>query len=280
MSKRGDQGSRQKWTYSGSAAGPRLPRASKKSIRRLDQDDIDVVFQPIVDLSKQRVFAYEALTRGKATSTDPAAMFERASREDAWGRLGRLIREVTFERGSGFPLFINVHPAELAARWLVRPDDPIYQHNHHVFLEITESATFTHYETCLNVLKEVRARADVRLAIDDLGAGYSNLMRVIELEPQVVKLDRELVTGLQSNPKQQRLMQHLAALCKDLGADVVAEGIETEEELRAVIDTGVRYGQGYVFARPAYPMPDAIWPGRGTVPFDGAARASHNPRKA
>jgi EAL domain-containing protein (putative c-di-GMP-specific phosphodiesterase class I) len=276
--KRGDQGSRPKWTYSGRPSGPRLPRTTKTSIRRLGTDDIDVVFQPIVDLSKKRVFAYEALTRGKAASTDPSALFERASREDAWGRLGRLIREVTFERGSGFPLFINVHPAELSARWLVRPDDPIYQHNHHVFLEITESATFTHYETCLNVLKEVRARGDVRLAIDDLGAGYSNLMRVIELEPQVVKLDRQLVTGLQSSPKQQRLMHHLAALCKDLGADVVAEGIETEEELKAVIDTGVRYGQGYVFAHPAYPMPDAKWPGRASLSPEGS-KVGHDRRK-
>lgn len=270
MAKR--EGSRPKWTYSGRPTGPRLPRTSKPSVRRLGVDDIEVLFQPIVDLGNRRIFAYEALTRGKPNVTDPTELFERATREDAWGRLGRLIREVTFERGADYPLFINIHPAELSARWLVRPDDPIYQHNHQVFLEITESATFTHYETCLSVLKEVRARGNVRLAVDDLGAGYSNLMRVIELEPQVVKLDRQLVTGLESSKKQQRLVCHLAQLCSELGADVVAEGIETADELAAIIDTGVSLGQGYVFARPAYPMPKAKWPGRDSLPPESASR--------
>lgn len=278
--KRNERDPRPKWTYSGRPSGPKLPRATTRSVRRLGEQDIDVVFQPIVDLGKRLVFAYEALTRGKANATDPTALFERATREDAWGRLGRLIRQVTFERGAGLPLFINVHPAELSARWLVRPDDPIYQHNHDVYLEITESATFTHYETCLSVLKEVRARGDVRLAVDDLGAGYSNLMRVIELEPQVVKLDRQLITGLPSSPKQQRLMHHLAALCADLGAQVIAEGIETEDELKAVIDSGVGYGQGYVFARPEYPVPDAQWPGGPKIGSETASKANHRRRKA
>ncbi len=280
MAKRGSSTPRAKWTYSGRPSGPRLPRTSKPSVRRLGIDDIEIVFQPIVDLGTRQVFAHEALTRGKPGVTDPSELFERATLEEAWGRLGRLIREVTFERGAGQPLFINVHPSELSARWLVRPDDPIYQHNHHVFLEITESATFTHYEICLSVLKEVRARADVRLAIDDLGAGYSNLMRVIELEPQVVKLDRQLVTGLQTSPKQQRLVCHLVELCRELGAEVVAEGIETAEELAAVIDTGVQYGQGYVFARPAYPMPKATWPGetKSLPPESGKKTRSRGPK--
>jgi EAL domain-containing protein (putative c-di-GMP-specific phosphodiesterase class I) len=270
----GDKDPPRKWTYSGRPSGPKLPRVTKASIRRLSHADIDVVFQPIVDLEKRRVFAHEALTRGKPNVADPTELFDRASREDAWGRLGRLIREQTFERVSGFPLFINVHPSELSARWLVRPDDPIYQHNHHVFLEITESATFTHYETCLNVLREVRSRADVRLAVDDLGAGYSNLMRVIELEPQIVKLDRQLVTGLGASKKQQRLVRHLVELCKELDAEVVAEGIETQDELMAVVDSGARYGQGYVFARPAFPVPDAIWPGGEVIPLMGASKGT------
>jgi EAL domain-containing protein (putative c-di-GMP-specific phosphodiesterase class I) len=261
VTKRNPRGSRPKWTFSGGADSPKLPRATKPSIRGLARADLGVVFQPIVDLAARQVFAYEALTRRALESTAPKELFEQASREDTWGRLGRLIREIAFERGAGYPLFINVHPAELSARWLVRPDDPIYQHNHHVFLEITESATFTHYETCLSVLREVRSRANVRLAIDDLGAGYSNLMRVIQLEPQAVKLDRELVTGLQKNKKQQRLVCHLAELCKELGAEVVAEGIESADELSAVIDCGVPYGQGWVFARPAFPLPSAVWPG-------------------
>ncbi|HEX7668561.1 MAG TPA: EAL domain-containing protein [Polyangiaceae bacterium] len=249
-------------------------------MRGLTRADIDVVFQPIVNVETRHIFAYEALTRCRWPEyTNPAVLFVHASREDGCGRLGRLIREVTFERGAGFPLFVNVHPDELNARWLVRPDDPLYLHDHHVFVEITESAAFTHYNLCKSVLREMRARGGVFLAVDDLGAGHSNLMRVIDLEPQVVKLDRALVAGLDRSRRQQILVRHLVELCAELDAIVVAEGIETLEELRAVVDLGVKYVQGFVFARPDYPPPKAKWPGAESLPPEDAVRAVFGTRR-
>jgi EAL domain-containing protein (putative c-di-GMP-specific phosphodiesterase class I) len=200
-------------------------------------------------------------------------LFAQASTEEACGRLGHVIREVAFDRGAGVPLFINVHPDELSSRWLVQPDDPLYLHDHHVFVEITESAAFTHYELCRNVLQEMRSRGGVFLAVDDLGAGHSNLKRVLDLEPHVVKLDRALVTALHESPRQQILVRHVVALCRELGAKVVAEGIETVEELKAVVDAGIEYGQGFLFARPAYPLPKAKWPGAASLPPETAAKA-------
>jgi EAL domain-containing protein (putative c-di-GMP-specific phosphodiesterase class I) len=271
---------RKRWTFSGQeTSGPEKAGAAP-SVRGLTRGDLDVVFQPIVNLETHKIFAYEALARCKWPEyTNPTVLFEHASSEDSCGRLGRLIREVTFERAAGFPLFVNVHPDELTARWLVRPDDPLYLHDHHVFIEITESAAFTHYDLCKSVLREVKARGGVFLAVDDLGAGHSNLMRIIELEPQVVKLDRALVTGLDRSRRQQILVRHVVALCQELDAIVVAEGIETIDELNAVIDVGAGYGQGFLFARPGYPLPKAKWPGAPSVPPETAARAVFGSRR-
>ena len=266
-----------RWTLSGQEPAPSTPpveQGAGPSVRGLTRADLDVVFQPIVDLSTRRIFAYEALTRCKWPEyANPAVLFSHAADEVACGRLGRIIREVTFDRGAGFPLFVNVHPDELSARWLVRPDDPLYMHDHHVFIEITESAAFTHYELCKSVLREMSTRGGVFLAVDDLGAGHSNLKRVLDLEPDIVKLDRALVTRLDQSRRQRILVRHMVALCTELDARVVAEGIETEEELAAVIDCGVDYGQGYVFAQPAYPLPKAKWPGAPSVPPETAAKA-------
>ncbi len=105
------------------------------------------------------------------------------------------------------------------------------------------------------MLREVRARGNVLLVVDDLGAGFSNLRHIVDLEPAVVKLDRGLVAQLHTNPRQRRLVESLVRLCGDLGAEVVAEGVETAEEYGVLRDTGVQYAQGYLFARPAFPLP-------------------------
>src|ERR1041384_6113483 len=104
-----------RWTFTGERP-PQPPPAEPspdRSIRGLAREDIDVVFQPIVELETQSIFAYEALTRCKWPEfAKPSVLFEQASKEDGCGRLGRLIRDVTFERAAGFPLFVNVHPDE------------------------------------------------------------------------------------------------------------------------------------------------------------------------
>lgn len=255
------------------ASGPMAISADRASLgglsgtRGLLLSDLDVVFQPIVDIARRQIFAYEALVRCKWPSlNDPAVLFERASAERSCGRLGRLIREVAISRCPGVPLFINVHPDELGASWLLRHDDPIACHDHDIFLEVTESAAFTHHEQCLNVLKELASRQGIYLAVDDLGSGHSSLKRVLDLEPRIVKLDRTLVTGLDKNVRQQALVRHLVQLCVELGAQVVAEGVETSDELQAVNDTGAHLVQGFVFARPSFPLPLARWPGARTLP--------------
>jgi EAL domain-containing protein (putative c-di-GMP-specific phosphodiesterase class I) len=139
-------------------------------------------------------------------------------------------------------------------------------HDHEVYLEITESVPLTHFELCMSVLREIRARGGVHLVVDDLGAGYSNLKRIADLEPSVVKLDRDLIMGIDKSHRQRQLVRSVVQLCTDLQARVVAEGIETRDEYLALRDTGVVFGQGYYFARPAFPLPVV----RSLAPLDSA----------
>jgi len=239
-------------------AGPAL-RAN--SVHDLTVGDLDVVFQPIVELQSGAVFAYEALTRCKWPEfKNPLVLFAQAEAERACGPLGRKVREVAFSRCADAPLFVNLHPHELSDGWLVRPDDPLFFHDRAVYLEITESAAFDYFGLCAGVLKEICSRGGAYLVVDDLGAGHSNLKRIVDLEPHVVKLDLALIRNVEKSRRQQILVRQVVSLCEELGAKVVAEGIETEDELRALLDTGAHYGQGYLFAKPAYPIPTARWP--------------------
>jgi EAL domain-containing protein (putative c-di-GMP-specific phosphodiesterase class I) len=174
--------------------------------------------------------------------------------------LGRLHRRQAVARCAGYRLFLNVNPNEFDYGWLVRPDDPIFHHKWPVTLEITESVPIKYFSQCHSILAEIRSKG-VALAIDDFGAGYSNLKYIADLKPEVVKIDRELVAGLAPETLQSRLVKSIVVLCHDMGAKVIAEGIETVTELETVMALDVDFGQGYLLGRPADPPPDLIWPG-------------------
>ena len=220
----------------------------------VDPAQLSVVYQPILDLASGEVFSYEVLVRTKQFESPPR-LFDAAVEADCAGALGRIIRRLAIEGCSSHPLFLNIHPNEFDEGWLVRPDDPIFHHELEVFLEITESVPLSHFRLCGSVLNEIRSKG-INLAVDDLGAGYSNLKYIADLAPEVVKLDRALVSNLADDFRLRKLVTALVRLCADLGARVVAEGIEQLDELHAVRDTGCHYGQGYLIAKPApEPMP-------------------------
>lgn len=247
------------WTLEESPL-PVLPGAAQ--IRQLVTDEVDVVFQPIVDLDGGETWAVEAHARSPiAKYRNPMRLFEAAVRQKASGRLGNLLRKVTFEKASDAErVFVQVQPDELTERWLVRPDDPLCFHDGEVFLQITETAAFEHFDLCRSVLKEVCQRTGARLVLDDLGDGYSNLTRFLELSPEVVKLARVLVQDLDRDARKRGMVTHLVAMCHELGARVIADGIETIGELEAARDTGCDFGQGHVLAVPGYPVPTPDWP--------------------
>ncbi len=218
---------------------------------------IFVAFQPVVDLSTGAIFSYEALARCSIDKfRSPPVLLAAAAEIGFLGQLGRALREMAIERCPNFPLFLNIHPDEFDEGWLVRPDDPIGFHDSDVYLEITESVPLSHYRYCHSVLHEIRGKG-IKIAVDDLGAGYSNLKYIVDLAPEIVKLDRELIAGLTANSRMHKLVTSIVSLCRAQNARVVAEGIETEEELEAVMETGTHFGQGYYLARP-HPEPRQI----------------------
>jgi EAL domain-containing protein (putative c-di-GMP-specific phosphodiesterase class I) len=230
-------------------------------VREIGREDVKVAYQPIVDMGTGVTFAHEVLVRCQRESlASPLELFARAVAERATGRLGRLIRDVAFSEQPSLPLFVNIHPDELSSRWLIQPDDPIGFHDSGVYLEITETAAFSHFDLCTSVLKELCARTGAHLVIDDFGAGYSNISRILDLEPAVVKLDLALIRDIDQKPRQRAVVAHMVALCRDLGCQVVAEGIETVTELLALRDLGVQLAQGFLLARPANPPPKVNWP--------------------
>lgn len=241
-----------------------LPEAAEADVVVLNKllagDAIYSAFQPIIDLKTGEIFAFEALARCRDPYFQtPPHLFAAAILGSRCGLLGRRLRSAAVEAEVDVPLFLNVHPNEFDEGWLVRPDDPVFWHDAGVYLEITESVPLSHFQQCSSVLGEMRSKG-VALAVDDLGAGFSNLRYISDLSPEVVKLDRGLVMDLDSDARRRILVKGIIRMCHGMGARVVAEGIETAAELKAVLAAGADFGQGFLFARPAYPPPDSVWP--------------------
>ena len=135
-------------------------------LKIVGQRRLHVVFQPIADLRSRSVFGYEALARpDPALFRSPPELFEAAARHDCVGEIGRMIRTMAAVGCPGWPLFLNVHPAEFNEGWLVRPDDPIFSHEKDLYLEITESVPLSHFQQCHSVLREIRSKG-IKVAVD------------------------------------------------------------------------------------------------------------------
>lgn len=238
---------------------PGSTRARLDSLTPIEQvvasKQFKIAYQPIFNLQTRLIMGAEALVRSTSASfKDPPSLFKAAVEHGLCGELGRHIRRMAVDGCPDVPLFLNIHPAEFDQGWLVLPDDAIFGHGQNVYLEITESVPLSHFRLCHSVLREIRSKG-VLLAIDDFGAGYSNIKYIAELSPQIVKLDRELLQGAATEKRVWKLLRSIVDMCEQQGALVIAEGIETIDERSAVEDAGVHFGQGYLFARPSFEVP-------------------------
>jgi EAL domain-containing protein (putative c-di-GMP-specific phosphodiesterase class I) len=119
-----------------------------------------------------------------------------------------------------------------------------------VIIELTEHSIVDDYPGLMTAIIRLR-RQGVRLAVDDTGAGFASLAHILKLAPDFIKLDRELVDGIDLDPVRRALATALVAFAAQTGAEILAEGVETEEELEAVRALGIRYAQGFLIGRPA-----------------------------
>jgi EAL domain-containing protein (putative c-di-GMP-specific phosphodiesterase class I)/CheY-like chemotaxis protein len=213
-----------------------------------------MAFQPIIDVTAKRVFAYEALLRTDEETLRRTDIFiATAERLDKIHLLGRTVRAAVARAASDAPedvlLFVNVHGLELTDEDLFSPDSALSNLAKRVVLEITER---TGLDPAVGPTRVAMLRKlGYRIAVDDLGAGYAALGALATLEPEIVKLDMSLIRDIDRHVTKRRVVAAIAALCRELGGRVVAEGVETEGERKACIDSGIDLLQGYLFAKPA-----------------------------
>lgn len=228
----------------------------------LAQQDLMLAVQPIVDASTGQPVAYECLLRSRhPVLTGPLHVLTAA---ESHGMLGEISTEVIrravewLDRlPAGIKLFINVHPDELADgdAFLGRLE-PLRPVAERIVLEITERNRLhgiNDWERVVDSLTD----AGFALAVDDLGAGYSSLSTLAELQPAYVKVDMSIVRNIDSDPRKQRLVDLLVRFADATDATLVAEGVETEAEATALRACGAHLLQGYLFGRPALHDPES-----------------------
>jgi diguanylate cyclase (GGDEF)-like protein/PAS domain S-box-containing protein len=231
-------------------------RAEIEEVLSDPQTHIQQVFQPIVDLRSGLVVAYEALSRFKDTARPPNAWFAQAHRCGLGIELELAAARAQLQapgRPPGTRLSINLSPSALQSselELLLREHDLSM-----VTLELTEDELITEGSALEDRLDELRLRG-AHLAVDDLGAGYAGLRQVMRLQPDVLKLDRSLVSGVSADPAKAPMVDALVRYARRIGAVVCAEGIETMEDLEALADLDVTLGQGFALARPGEPWAD------------------------
>jgi EAL domain-containing protein (putative c-di-GMP-specific phosphodiesterase class I) len=227
---------------------------------------VSSVYQPVVDLRAGRILGYEALSRvvgGHFENVD--AMFRAAQRSDALWKLERICRERALsgvaEMAPDLLLFLNVEPESIydpqfRSDRTLRLLERAHLSPDRVVLEVTEHSAVHDFTAFRQTLSYFRSRG-FRLAIDDMGSAYAGLQAVAEIQPEFLKVDISLVRDLNHNVLKRELIATMQRFSGSVGIQLIAEGIEKPEELATLLDIGVNAGQGYLFARPAAPLPSA-----------------------
>ncbi|HEX3853304.1 MAG TPA: EAL domain-containing protein [Polyangiaceae bacterium] len=219
-------------------------------------------YQPIVRAVDSSVLAYEALMRVEEPQLPhPGAVLSAAERAGRLQDVGRAVRSSvvasTQNADPSWLLFVNLHPEDLLDPTLYLTSSPFAGLAHRIVLEVTERVSLDRVTSIHERVAELRALG-FQIALDDLGAGYAGLTSFTLLEPEFVKLDMSLVRDVHSSPTKQKIIRSMVRLCKDLGKQIIAEGVESLAERDQLIELGCDLLQGYLFARPGRPFPVVI----------------------
>ena len=216
-----------------------------------------MAFQPIVDVQTRTVHAYEALVRGpggesaasvlSVVNDDNRELFDQSCRVMAIETAARL--------GLDRRLHINIlptkvdHPEESLLITLATAKAQNFPVELITF-EFTEDERFTDQLHILAIAKAYR-RHGLKIALDDFGAGYAGLSLLAAFQPDVIKIDRVLVSGIDTDKPRQVIVDGVMQIARNLGLQVIAEGVERREEMDVLSKAGIRYVQGFLFAAPA-----------------------------
>lgn len=222
--------------------------------------ELSVLFQPIFGLAAGKLLGYEALVRGPRGSLLelPLDLFARAAHYGRLAELDARCRDVVFAGfaalGLDATLFLNMTPDGLMA-WSTDAGASVTLLQQlglspaSVVVELTEFKPSTGYQELKAAVERLRAHG-FRLALDDMGEGFSNLRLWSELRPEYVKLDKHFAYRLQQEPFKEQVVRSVVELARASRAQLIAEGIETLQEMRILQQLGVSYGQGYLLGRP------------------------------
>ncbi len=213
---------------------------------------ITMAFQPIVALATGDVVGVEALARFPNSTRPPNVWFDEAHEVGLGDDLELVAIAAALERLNDIPpsayLSLNVAPSTATTRAFRKLIDRAP--GTRIVLELTEHASVGDYGKLADALDPLRVRG-VRVAVDDAGAGFASFRHILNLNPDIIKLDMALTRGIQTDPIRRALASALVSFAHELNAVIVAEGIETEPELKVLRSLGVGYGQGFFLARPA-----------------------------
>jgi EAL domain-containing protein (putative c-di-GMP-specific phosphodiesterase class I) len=242
----------------GKQGRPPNPGAQERVRSVLSGESITPVYQPIVELESGRVIAYEALSRFPG---DPAYTADKWF-DDAWGLgLGlelellavRVIARALPEIPPDVGLSINASPPTLAATGFMRY---LSGQVNRVTVELTEHMGVENYDDLRATLAPIE-QAGGSTAIDDFGAGFASLNHILQVRPDWIKLDMSLTQRIDENPIAHALASAIVSFAEKIEVGVIAEGIETVDELDALASIGIRFGQGFHIGMPA-PLDEAL----------------------
>lgn len=242
---------------------------AKERVARLREilvnERIRTLVHPVFELDSMQVIGYEALSRGPEGSEfeRPDKLFGVAYDAALVMRLERVCRKRAIEAAADMPtgrlLFINIEPEavgdpqlrDMVTQALLSAAEVTPQS---IVFEITERSAITDYPAFRSTLEFVRALG-FGVAVDDAGAGYGSLQCLAEVTPEWLKVDLSLVRGVDTDDVRATLIESLVNFSQRVGSSLIAEGIETEGELNRLRELGVKYGQGFLLAKPSDPFP-------------------------
>jgi diguanylate cyclase (GGDEF)-like protein len=251
------------------SAGLHRERASQRHKALLQEiilrDMLQAVYQPIVDLTAGSRFGFEALARGPRDSTleSPTALFSVADEVDLTFELDRACFRSALAGAVGLEpvhrLFVNLLPTSFYDNSFIESEvsnllEAAALTPANVVFEITERLAIENFGSFRQALASY-TRIGFGVAIDDVGTRHSNLETVMALRPHFVKLSDVLTRGVSKSTVKREMVRSLQRIADAIDAVIVAEGIETVDDLTVLCELGVRYGQGYYLARPGPPFP-------------------------
>lgn len=227
-------------------------RRRDRLMRAIEDRDFAIALQPVVDVNTGQLLGAEALSRFTGGLGTPDVVFREADDLGIGPRLEAAAFQASRNLARLLPdtayLAMNLSPAALLDPSMTAPLADVEDPSKCV-LELTEHVSVDGYRPLLETLAPLRARG-FRVAVDDVGAGYASFHHVLELTPDIIKIDRSLIAGSSRDGARRRIITSIVLLALDLGASVVAEGVEEHDDLRAVTDLGVDAVQGYLLERP------------------------------